>query len=153
MLATPVAFERAISIYRCSYSWVSESRADVPSELGVVWFSQYAPHAAGTVPLYVNSPDIPEGFSSGSLFEFDASVSYWVHAAVGNWADRLYVHTIGDIKALQDKLEDEDNEQVSSSSSNSSSSSSSSSSRTSSRTRITSRRARGVSQRCARVSV
>jgi len=103
--ATPVAFERAISIYRCSYSWVSESRAHVPNELGVVWFSQYAPHASGTIPLYVSATDIPEGFSRGSLLEFDLSVSYWVHAAVGNWADRFYIHTIGDIKALQEKLE------------------------------------------------
>lgn len=93
--------ERAISIYRCSYSWVSESRAHVPNELGVVWFSQYAPHASGAVPLYVSAPDIPKGFSSGSLLEFDLSVSYWAHAAVGNWADRFYVHTIGDIKTLQ----------------------------------------------------
>ena len=139
---------------------VSESRAHVPNELGVVWFSQYAPHASTSIPLYVSAKEvsmgvrtcacsrvwlrmhvcacacscvrlsslrvlllvlfvyrpqiyartpthsqtrptptptpthahaqIPVAFTSGSLFKFDASASYWIHAAVGNWAARFH---------------------------------------------------------------
>jgi len=31
--------------------------------------------------------------------------SYWVHSVLGNWADRFYVHSIGDIKEVQTRLE------------------------------------------------
>ena len=41
--ATSGKYERAISIFRCAYTWVSQSRADAPG-LGLIWFGQYAPH-------------------------------------------------------------------------------------------------------------
>jgi hypothetical protein len=100
------SFERAISIYRCSYSWVSQARPHVADGLGVVWFGQYAPHASQYVPIYLGGSKVPAAFSTGSLFKFDPAASYWVHAAIGNWADRLYVHTIGDIQAKQAEVED-----------------------------------------------
>jgi dipeptidase len=92
-------FERAISIYRCAYSFVSQSRPHVDNSLGVVWFGQYAPHASTAVPLYVGISQIPAPYTTGSLSKFSLDSSYWVHAAVGNWANRFYVHTIGDIQA------------------------------------------------------
>ena len=94
-------FERAISIYRCSYSWVGQARPHVHDGLGVVWFGQYAPHASQYVPIYMGGSKVPAAFATGSLFKFDPASSYWIHAAIGNWADRLYVHTIGDIAARQ----------------------------------------------------
>ena len=77
----------------------------MPNELGVVWFSQYAPHASASVPLYVGVPAIPSSFTTGSLSKYDPRASYWVHAAVGNWADRFYIFTIAEIKALQQAAE------------------------------------------------
>jgi len=106
--STSGQFERAISIYRCSYSWISQSRAEKGKEkLGHIWFGQYAPHASGYVPVYVGADEIPAPLATGSLYGYDETVSYWVHAAVGNWADRFFVLTIGSIQELQDKLEGE----------------------------------------------
>jgi dipeptidase len=106
--STSGKFERAISIYRCSYSWVSQSRAGQGLEnLGHIWFGQYAPHASGYVPVYVAGEHVPPSLASGSLYAYDEDVSYWVHAAVGNWADRFFILTIDSIRALQNKLEGE----------------------------------------------
>jgi dipeptidase len=98
-------FQRAISIYRCAYNWVSSSRPDVHNALGTVWFGQYAGHDSAAVPLYAGIKKVPKAFSTGSLSKFTFDASYWVHAVLGNWADRFYIHTIGDIKKVQHSLE------------------------------------------------
>ena len=88
--ATSGKFERAISIFRASYSFVSQSRgatSDLPS---VLWVGQYAPHSTSYVPLYVASDALPEAFSTGSLHDVDHTSQYWASALVGNWAGRLY---------------------------------------------------------------
>ena len=46
------SFERAISMFRTSYSFVAHARK-VPSALSLLWFGQYAPHSSSYVPLYV----------------------------------------------------------------------------------------------------
>jgi dipeptidase len=98
-------FERAISIYRCAYSWVSHARPAVDHRLGVVWFGQYAPHASGASAVYVGAGAVPKVYGVGSLYAASLDASYWVHAVLGNWCDRFYVHTIGDIRAKQAELE------------------------------------------------
>jgi dipeptidase len=71
-------FERAISIYRCAYSWVSQARPSVASSaLGVVWFGQYAPHASTVVPLYAGISEVPKAFATGSLYAASLDASYW----------------------------------------------------------------------------
>eukprot|EP00931_Biecheleriopsis_adriatica_P056548 TRINITY_DN33506_c0_g1_i1.p1 TRINITY_DN33506_c0_g1~~TRINITY_DN33506_c0_g1_i1.p1 ORF type:complete len:641 (+),score=85.74 TRINITY_DN33506_c0_g1_i1:64-1986(+) len=98
-------FERAISIYRCSYAWISQTRAAAPG-LDLIWFGQYAPHANQYVPVYAAAQSVPPAFAKGSLSNYDESVSYWVHAVVGNWADRFYRFAITDVKSLQSSRED-----------------------------------------------
>lgn len=79
-------YERAISIFRCAYSFVSQ-----PSDmLPVFWVSQYAPHSGSYVPVYVNALEVPHSLSVGSLHSVDLDAQYWPHALVGNWAARFY---------------------------------------------------------------
>ena len=86
-------FERAISIFRCSYSFVSQSygvdgfKENKPATL---WVAQYAPHAANYVPLWVASDVVPKELATGSLHDVDHDSMYWPAALVGNWAGRLY---------------------------------------------------------------
>jgi len=98
-------FERAISIFRCAYSWVGHARPQVDGRYGVVWFGQYAPHASGASAVYAGVGDVPSVYGVGSLYRASLEASYWVHAVLGNWCNRFFVHTIGDIKAKQDELE------------------------------------------------
>ena len=105
-VATSGSFERAISIFRCSYSWVSHSDPGHPSDLlGTVWFGQYAPHASGYSFLFAGAAAVPAPFAAGSLYAASLEASYWVHAVLGNWCDRLYVHTIGEIRQMQARVE------------------------------------------------
>ena len=98
--ATSGAFERAISLYRASYGWVSQSRRAAPG-LGHIWFGQYAPHASQFLPVYALAAHVPAPLARGSLLKYDPGVQYWAHASVANYAARFYVHTIGDIQDLQ----------------------------------------------------
>ena len=68
--ATAGIFERSISLFRTSYSTVTQSRAQLPNEVGAkVWVCQYMPAMSAYVPLYVAAPELPECVTVGSLFK------------------------------------------------------------------------------------
>ena len=56
-------FERAISIFRASYSFVTECRSSVST----LWFGPYAPHATVYLPVYAAVMEVPTPLASGSL--------------------------------------------------------------------------------------
>lgn len=56
------SFERAISLFRTSYSFVAHARPEAPDQLAVVWFAQYAPSCTSYAPLYVSATDVPMPF-------------------------------------------------------------------------------------------
>ena len=95
-------FERAISIFRTSYSFVSEA---APSLNPKLWFGPYAPHATTYIPIYANVDQVPEIYSKGSLFKYDPSTAYWTHSIVGNWVSRFYRIAIPFVQELQHELE------------------------------------------------
>lgn len=100
------SFERAISLFRTSYSFVAVSRKHLPDTVApVMWFTQYAPASSTYTPFYVSSIDAPRPYTRGSLFKYDPSVSFWNFAAAGNWANRWYLHTLNTIQNLQNQLE------------------------------------------------
>ena len=47
------SYERAISMFRTSYSFVAQGRTGLPAALSLLWFGQYAPHSSSYTPLYV----------------------------------------------------------------------------------------------------
>ncbi|CAH0489734.1 unnamed protein product [Peronospora farinosa] len=97
-------FERAISIFRASYSFVSILDPQNPDN-AYLWFGQYAPHATTYTPVFVQVTDVPKQLSRGSLHAFDRESSFWIHALVGNWAARFYSHTSPFVARVQDELE------------------------------------------------
>jgi len=63
-------YERSISLFRTSYSTVTQSRAKLPHLVGAkVWVCQYMPAMSAYVPLYVAAPELPESMTVGSLFK------------------------------------------------------------------------------------
>ncbi|KAJ1449578.1 peptidase family C69-domain-containing protein [Pelagophyceae sp. CCMP2097] len=74
-------FERAVSMFRTSYSFAA---ASAPGAAPVIWFAQGAPHAAVYAPVLVDG-DVPSAFSRGSLFEFSWESSWWATDLVANW--------------------------------------------------------------------
>ena len=104
------AFERVISLFRTSYSFVTQSRPNTDPEatgvdLALTWFGQFTPHASTYVPVYAAVDMVPSSLSRGSLFEMDRGANFWAHCTVGNYASHWYVFTIEDIKELQNELE------------------------------------------------
>ncbi|OQR90534.1 peptidase, partial [Thraustotheca clavata] len=97
-------FERAISIFRTSISFVSVANAN-DSKHGMIWFGQYGPHATSYVPIYTHVNEVPEVYTRGSLYKYDHSTGYWAFAMVGNWAARFYGFTRPLVASVQEKLE------------------------------------------------
>lgn len=100
------SFERAISLFRTSYSIVCVSRKHLPDLVApILWFSQYMPSSSTYTPFYLAASEPPRPFTRGSLFKYDPSTSFWNFCAAGNWAARFYKHAIVVVKQLQDDLE------------------------------------------------
>ncbi|KAJ0408854.1 hypothetical protein P43SY_000750 [Pythium insidiosum] len=115
-------FERAISIFRASYSFVSvldPANADnaylcysfvsvldpANADNAYLWFGQYAPHASVYAPVFAKVDRVPTEYSASSLFAFDKQSSFWVNALVGNWAARFYRFAHPYVSAAQRQLE------------------------------------------------
>lgn len=98
-------FERAISIFRASYSFISVLDAE-NSDNGFLWFGQYAPHATTYAPVFTKATQMPSYYTRGSLFSYDDQSSFWIHALVGNWASRYYTYAHPFVAKAQDEVED-----------------------------------------------
>ncbi len=99
-------WERAISIFRCSYSFVSQARSWLPDPIGgVLWFGEDAPHSTCYIPFYCGITEVPKSFSTGRRDVFDKDSAWWAFNFVSNWADLKFSYMIEDIKAAQNELE------------------------------------------------
>ncbi len=101
-------WERAISIFRCSYSFVGQARSWLPDPIGgIIWFGEDAPHSTVYVPFYAGITHTPKSFSEGSREFFDKNYAWWAFNFVSNWADLKYSYMIEDIKKVQKEFEDQ----------------------------------------------
>ncbi|MEA1964688.1 MAG: C69 family dipeptidase [Candidatus Aerophobetes bacterium] len=99
-------WERALSMFRCSYSFVSQARSWLPDPIGgVLWFGEDAPHSTCYIPFYCGITKVPKSFSSGRRDVFDKDSAWWAFNFVSNWADLKFSYMIKDIKAAQNELE------------------------------------------------
>ena len=99
-------WERAISIFRCSYSFIAQARSWLPSSIGgVLWFGEDAPHSTCYIPIYSGVTEMPKPFSSGSRSFYDKDSAWWAFNFVSNFADLKFSYMIKDIKAVQEELE------------------------------------------------
>ncbi len=99
-------YERSISLFRTSYSTVTQSRAALPNMVGArVWVCQYMPAMSTYTPLYVANDALPPSYTTGSLFKYAKDCNYWAAAVVGNWATRFYRYIREDVQATQAAIE------------------------------------------------
>ena len=96
------SYERSISMFRTSYSFVANAR-DVHDALALLWFGQNAPSQCSYAPIYV-AAEAPLPYTYGSLFKYDNTVPFWNFLAAGNYAARFYKYAFEDVKALQSEL-------------------------------------------------
>ncbi len=101
-------WERAISMFRCSYSFVSQSRSWLPDAVGgVLWFGEDTPHSTVYMPIYAGVTSVPKSLSVMNRYEFTRESAWWAFDFVENWANLSYSYMIEDIKAKQAQYEGE----------------------------------------------
>ncbi|CAM9124545.1 unnamed protein product, partial [Heterosigma akashiwo] len=103
-------FERPVSMFRASYSFLASPKKQLFSPLNTaakIWFSQYDPSSSVYIPLYVSIKDIPPQYTSGSLFRYEPKSFFWAAARVGNYARNFHMYTSPYISKLQTLLEDD----------------------------------------------
>lgn len=99
-------WDRSISLFRCSYSFVAQVRPGMPDPLAaVLWFGEDQPSTTLYMPIYAGTTEIPAPYTMGKRHEFDRDSAWWAWNFVGNWADMKFSYMIQDIKAVQQQLE------------------------------------------------
>ncbi|MFC1562297.1 dipeptidase [candidate division KSB1 bacterium] len=103
-----IGWERSISIFRCAYCVVLQSRDWLPDWIGgVAWFAEDDPKTSCFVPLYCGITEVPESFEIGGREKFERESAYWAFNFVGNWAELKFSYMIEDIEKAYSTLEEE----------------------------------------------
>lgn len=100
--------ERPISTPQTGWSFISQSRSNLPNEVGgVLWYGVDDTYTTVWFPMYAAVTDIPENYRKGlgSLSHFTWDSAFWVFNAVANFAYPRYNVVIDDIKTVQNQLE------------------------------------------------
>lgn len=101
-------WERAIAMFRCSYSFVSQSRDWMPDPVGgVLWFGEDAPDTTVYVPIYCGVTEIPKPWTQGLRHEFDPDSAWWAFNLVNNWANLRWNAIYPEIREKKASYEDE----------------------------------------------
>jgi dipeptidase len=103
------AFERPLSVYRCGYTMVTQSRSWLPDPVGgVFWIGFDKPAESCFMPIYAGVTTMPPSFVRGTTVEYDRESAWWAFNVVANCATIKYSYMITDIKILQQKFEDDE---------------------------------------------
>ncbi len=103
-----LGWERTISIFRCSYATVVQSRAFLPPWIGgLVWFAEDDPKTSVYVPFYAGLTGVPKSYENGTRAEFDRTTAWWAFDFVSNWAQIRFNAMLEDIKKSYTTFEDE----------------------------------------------
>lgn len=99
--------ERAIATQQTGWSFVSQSRADMPDPVGgVLWFGTDDTNTSVYMPIYCSVTEVPEQLGPGDVNTFDMNSNFWMNTWVANQAYERYDRMIPDIRKVQNKLED-----------------------------------------------
>lgn len=100
--------ERPISTPQTGFSFVSQSRSELPDEIGgVLWFGVDDTYMTVYTPIYSCATKIPYNFQKGlgSLSSFTWDSAFWVFNFVANMVYPKYIIMIDDVRAEQSKME------------------------------------------------
>lgn len=101
------SWERTIALFRSSDTFVVQARGYVPNNLygAVVWFGPHAAHGTAYVPVVVGMTTMPDCLAWTYQGVYNASVSFWAHRMVLNFAQVKFSYMMQDIKLVQNQLE------------------------------------------------
>ena len=102
--------ERAIATQQTAFTLVAQIRPNLPEPIsGILWFGVDDANTAVYVPVYCSIDEVPNCFSpeNGDMYNFSWTSAFWVHNWVANMAYNRYNPMIGDIRKVQNDLEDQ----------------------------------------------
>ena len=101
--------ERPVATQQTAWSFVSQSRADLPDPVGgVLWFGTDDANTTVYMPFYCSMTEVPFEVrpGNGDLYTFTPEANFWVNNWVANQAYGKYNVMIDDIRKVQGGLED-----------------------------------------------
>ncbi|HWR00641.1 MAG TPA: C69 family dipeptidase [Chlorobaculum sp.] len=94
------AWERPLSIYRCGFYWINQSRSDMPYPVGALcWLGLHRPSTSCLIPVYPGLSGMPIALETMSVLQLQRESAWWAFAAVGNYASLKWSYMIKDIKS------------------------------------------------------
>ena len=100
--------ERAIGTQQTGWSFVSQSRADMPDPIGgVIWFGTDDTNTTVYMPFYCSLTKVPKELGTGDINTFSMDSNFWMNNWVANQAYNRYDLMIPDIRKVQNALENE----------------------------------------------
>ena len=99
-------WERAISLHRTIFSFVLQSRSNLPDHVGgVMWYGQSSPHHTVYIPISCAQETIPESYLKGKESKFDPDSAWWAFSFVNNWSLLRYDLMHKEIRIKVDELQ------------------------------------------------
>jgi dipeptidase len=100
-------WERAVSMYRTTWSFVNEAR---PEGRSVLWFGYDAPHGTVYLPFYGAASDAaPQSYHSheGTMGKFSFDLAYWPFAIINSFSEVNFQLINGDVRQRATAIEGE----------------------------------------------
>lgn len=101
--------ERAIATQQTGFSFVAQCDAGAPEGMqATLWFGCDDANTTVYSPVYCSMTSVPLAFKEGNgdLYNISRTAAFWAHNLVANQAYNRYSQMIGDIRAVQNRLED-----------------------------------------------
>jgi dipeptidase len=100
------AWERAISIPYMTYSYITQSRKELPDPIGgKIWLGFGEAFNTCYIPCYVGASELPSYFYQGNAINYDTQFGGLPFKLISNWITQCYFYAIEDVKAKQLQLE------------------------------------------------
>lgn len=98
--------ERAIATQQTGWSFISQTRAGLPDEIGgVFWFGTDDTNTSVYMPFYCCMTEVPAELAPGDINTFSFDSNFWMTNWVANQAYNRYDLMIPDIRKVQGGLE------------------------------------------------
>ncbi len=100
--------ERAISTQQTGFSFVAQSRSNLPDPIGgILWFGVDDASSTVYTPMYCGITEVPENYEvgNGAMMEFSFNSAFWIFNMVTNLAYTRYSDIHPDIVKVQKELE------------------------------------------------
>ena len=100
------SWERAIAVPQCSYSFIAQTRADLPAAIGgVLWFGLAAPDTTVYAPIYAGVTQLPRNWGDNDRVNFNTHNPWWAFNFVQQWAQHRWDMMYPEIRAKKSELE------------------------------------------------